>query len=313
MYGGSGECLEIPYSRPDTPLKKRAKLRAYPAQELGGLIWAYLGEEPAPLLPRYEFLVGPQYDHDVGISILPCSWLQIAENNMDPYHVEFLHFEFSNYVHKKIGKPPIEVRRHKKVDFELFEYGIIKRRLWEGESEETSEEWKVGHPQIWPGTAVVPYPNGWVQAQIRVPMSDTETAIYWYNSRVRPEGAEPKAECPVWDNPNITPEGGYVVDTLNGQDMAAMVTQGEVADRSLENLNETDRGIVMYRRALLNQLDRIAEGKDPMGVVRDEAQNTPFIKLPIESDVGYSLAGVSSAQGVNWDDDASRAAGEAAE
>jgi len=30
---------------------------AYQVQELGGVIFAYLGPEPAPLLPRYDVLV----------------------------------------------------------------------------------------------------------------------------------------------------------------------------------------------------------------------------------------------------------------
>jgi hypothetical protein len=33
---------------------------------------------------------------------------------------------------------------------------------------------------------------------------------------------------------------------------------------------------------LHEQLDRVERGEDPMGVVRDPAENTPYLKLPIE-------------------------------
>ena len=160
-----------------------------------------------------------------------------------------------------------------------------------------SEEWTIGHPQIWPGTAVLTYPNGWVQAQIRVPLNDTETAIYWYNAKLRPEGAAPKTDCPVWENRFRKSDGSYSPETLNGQDMMVMVTQGEIADRSLETLAELDRGIAMYRRVLLEQVEKVARGEDPLGVVRDEAQNTPFIDLPMEKQVHILFGGRDGVSG----------------
>ena len=244
-------------------------------------MWAWLGEKPAALLPRFEYLVGEQYDHDVTISKMPCNWLQIAENNMDPHHVEFLHMMYTNYLHKRQGKPLIPMKHHAKVDFDLFEHGIMKRRLWEGDSEE-SEEWRIGHPQLWPGTLLVTYPNGVLQAQIRVPQDDESTIIYWYNCRPRAKGAQPKKEVPISDNPFLDRNGNFLKDNLNGQDMMVMVTQGVIADRSLENLGESDKGVVMYRRVLLEQIEKIERGEDPLGVVRNPADNEPFIHLPVE-------------------------------
>ena len=83
--------------------------------------------------------------------------------------------------------------------------------------------------------------------------------------------------------------------------MMVMLSQGEIADRSAESLGESDRGVVIYRRFLLSQIERIERGEEPMGVVRDPAVNTPFIKLPIETHVGYSLAGVEAAPGEKWE------------
>jgi 5,5'-dehydrodivanillate O-demethylase len=193
------------------------------------------------------------------------------------------------------------MKHHAKVGFDVFEHGIVKRRLWEGDSED-SEEWRVGHPQIWPGTLLVTYPNGVLQAQIRVPQDDTHTVIYWYNCRPRPAGQVEQKEVPVKENPFLDAQGRFLRDNLNGQDMMVMLSQGEIADRSAENLGESDRGVIIYRRLLLSQIERIERGEEPMGVVRDPAVNTPFIKLPTETQVGYSLAGVEAAPGEKWED-----------
>ncbi len=297
----TGQCVDTPAEPADSKLKERIKIASYPVQELGGLIWAYLGELPAPLLPRYEYLVGEEFDRDVGISVMPCNWLQIAENNMDPYHVEHLHFRYTNYIHAKLGKPLIKARKHAKVDYEVFEHGIIKRRLWVGDSED-SDEWKIGHPQIWPGHAVITYPGGWIQSQIRVPVDDTNTLIYWYNARPRKAGAAPAKRIRVWENPLRDTRGQYLTDNLNGQDLMVMYTQGDISDRSTENLGQSDRGVALYRRCLHEQLERIERGEDPMGVVRDPALNEPFIKLPLERHVDYDLSGVQASPDHGWDD-----------
>src|SRR4051812_14403329 len=83
LFSPEGQCLEQPAEPEDSTFKHRVKIPAYPVQEMGGLIWAYLGPEPAPLLPRYEIFVRPDMDRDVGISRLPCNWVQVSENTVD--------------------------------------------------------------------------------------------------------------------------------------------------------------------------------------------------------------------------------------
>jgi 5,5'-dehydrodivanillate O-demethylase len=83
LYGSDGKCLEQPYEcaeDPDSAFKDRIRLTAYPAKELGGLVFAYLGPEPAPLLPRWDLLVRDGVLRDIGAAVIPCNWLQIMEN-----------------------------------------------------------------------------------------------------------------------------------------------------------------------------------------------------------------------------------------
>jgi 5,5'-dehydrodivanillate O-demethylase len=55
LFDETGQCEETPAEAPDSTFKERVK--AYPVEALGGLIFAYLGPQPVLLLPRWEWLV----------------------------------------------------------------------------------------------------------------------------------------------------------------------------------------------------------------------------------------------------------------
>ena len=71
-------------------------------------------------------------------------------------------------------------------------------------------------------------------------------------------------------------------------------SQGEITDHTQENLVEGDRGVVLYRRTLLQEIEKVERGEDPLGVIRDPAKNTPWIDLPIEEHVSFAFQGVQA-------------------
>jgi 5,5'-dehydrodivanillate O-demethylase len=72
-----------------------------------------------------------------------------------------------------------------------------------------------------------------------------------------------------------------LLDNNSGQDIMAWITQGAIADRSLEKLGESDKGIILYRRMLRQQLAIVEAGGEPMNVFRDPEENV-CIDLPWE-------------------------------
>ena len=294
LFDETGQCLEMPAEAPDSTFKDRVTAKSYPVEALGGMVWAWLGPEPRPLVPHWEAFVKDNVQRDIGWAVLPCNWMQIMENSLDPVHVEHLHQVFSNYVIERLGKGEQEgrywrnkgnVRRHTKIGFDVFEYGIIKRRVLEGD-DETSPLWRVGHPIV--------FPNILRLDQIRVPIDDTHTLYWWYNVHEMPAGEtapeQAPEEIPLYEVPlpGVDERGlpiWEVLDNNSGQDNMAWMSQGPVSTRWLERLGESDKGIILYRRLLREQMRIVEDGGDPMNTFRDPASNI-CNRIPAESQEG---------------------------
>jgi len=295
-----GRCLEQP---PEPRMIPRADITAYPAEELGGLIFAYLGPKPVPLLPRFDLFVMDGVIRDIGWSHYKFNWLQAMENAVDPYHGEWLHGHFMNSVRAREGKSPVThyAKKHVKVGFDAFEYGIIKRRLLEGQSEATEDAWTIGHPLVFPNMVKIGG-GGFQQIQIRVPMDDVNIWHLWYTV-YKPDGQLPEQNTvPGYQVPIEDEHGEAILNFIDGQDAEAWGRQGVIADRTRELLGHADVGVAMYRQMLKEQIENVEANRDPLGVVRDAARNV-VIDLPVERTKPFSdnktyIAGILNAQAV---------------
>ena len=272
-FDETGRCLEMPAEAPDSTFKDRVTALTYPVQELGGLIFAYMGPEPVPLLPRWDLFVRDDFVRDIYLTDLPCNWLQCMENSMDPVHTEWLHSYWTFYQMEREGKEVPKTPdgryatfRHTRIGFDVFKHGIIKRRLMEGQTED-HDDWKIGHPVIFPYT--LRNGNGF---QIRVPVDDTHTHHITYRCSFPKEGEE-REPVRIHDMPIKDKNGKVFTHQTLYQDMWAWWSQGPLAQRHLERLAESDKGIILFRRLLKKQVDLALDGGDPMNVIRDPAKN----------------------------------------
>jgi 5,5'-dehydrodivanillate O-demethylase len=280
----------MPAEPEGSAFKSRIQIPAYPVQEMGGLIWAYLGPAPAPLLPRFDLFVRDDLNREIGITRLPVNWLQIMENSFDPTHLEHLHSRYMNYVQKRKGLPPLaQERHHVKIAFDLFEWGIVKRRLLEGQTED-ADDWRIGHPVLFPNILAVGAGSE-PQFQIRVPVDDTNTLHYWYFTRLRQTGEPPQQQISIYECPYKYEDGRLIVDTVFNQDMMVWVTQGAISDRTTERLGTSDKGIILYRTVLEAEMQKVERGEEPMAVIRDPARNTPMIEIQREQRAHFSGGG----------------------
>ncbi len=307
LFDETGACTEQPYEEtedPDGRFKDKVTITAYPVAEAGGMLFAYLGPAPVPMLPPWDLYVMDNVRREVGYAVVPCNWLQIMENSLDQVHVEWLHQHMFNYVVDKLGTPERqrEPQSHQKIGFDVFEHGIIKRRILDNETE-ADEDWAIGHPVVFPnylksGSAATPV------FQIRVPIDDENTAYWWYRCYTPASGVEivpqEPEDIPFYNAPvpkldkSGLPQWG-ILDNNSGQDIVAWITQGAITDRTQENLGRSDKGIILYRQLLEDALQAVEEGKDPMNVFRDPTVNRIDLaveKAKLDGRAGNVLTGV---------------------
>ena len=301
-FDSTGSCIEQPNEPEGSTFKDKVSLPGYAVGELGGLIWGYLGPQPAPEIPKLDGFVVEPAVRTIGEALVPCNWLQIMENSCDPVHTEWLHGHLQEFVEEQRDgiKPSFAISRHHvAIAFEEFPFGLYKRRLYEGQSED-ADDWRVGHPVFFPATLAVGGKRDGSRTysfQIRVPVDDMTTMHYWYNAYT----VHPDVDIPAhmlntvqrYEVPFRNDNGEFMLDLLDAQDVMAWVTQGPIAKRELEKLGTTDRGVILFRKMLEREIARVERGEDPMGVIRNPDDNH-IIDLHVEYDKGMMADGMKS-------------------
>jgi 5,5'-dehydrodivanillate O-demethylase len=275
-FDAGGQCIAQPFedvAAPGRDMKARIKTPAYPVEVKGGMLWAYLGPLPAPLVPDWEPFSWDNGFVQVVISELPCNWLQCQENSIDPVHFEWMH---ENWGQRLRGDDGPYGPTHVKLDFQEFEHGLVYKRVKENTTEDDSI-WTVGRVCLWPNGFFLGEHFEW-----RVPIDDENTlSVTWKFTRV-PRESEPyvQTSIPTWHGPIKNPDGSWIDTHVMNQDFLAWVGQGVIADRTKETLGASDRGIVMLRRRLFEEIEKVQAGQDPKGTLRDPATNQR-VALPV--------------------------------
>ena len=274
LFDVEGHCLEQQCEPGGGQHRDRVRQPWYPLEERYGLVFTYMGPpDRKPALPRYECLdnlePGEMLESNGksigggGPEIIPCNWLQHFENIPDAFHVPVLHGSFSGVQFvQQMGIMP-------KVRWEYSDRGVKTHSV--RELDDGTIHFRISEAAL-PTLRVVPNPRvaqysrvetiGWV-----LPIDDTSFRIYTAG-RVKEKGEIAKSRSRL---------GGKLWEELTDEehqrlpgDYEAQVGQGAITYHSEEHLATTDQGVVMLRRLLQRQLDAIAQGKDPVGVVFSE-------------------------------------------
>jgi nitrite reductase/ring-hydroxylating ferredoxin subunit len=276
LFDAEGRCLEQPCEPQGGVHRDKVRQPWYPVQQRYGLIFAYMGpSEKKPVLPRYECLETLDEgefiaadDRSIGSGgpqIVPCNWLQHFENVVDPLHVVVLHGTHSGpQFSEMMARPPDELR------FERTSLGVkasSMRRLPDGHVVRGSAE--VALPTL----RVVPNPRAGATGADRfgrvesigwtLPIDGGHFRIY-VAGRVREKGELRRMR---------SRQGGKLWEQLTPAehqrfpgDFEAQTGQGTITAHSEEHLATSDRGVVMLRRLLRQQVELVGKGEDPVGV-----------------------------------------------
>ena len=294
LFDAKGTCLETPAEPAGSKLCTRIRQGAYPVVEKSGVVFAYLGEGEPPAFPEFDCFVAPDSHTFAFKGLWECNWLQALEVGIDPAHASFLHRFFEDedtaesygkqfrgasadsdiaitQVLREYDRPDIQV--------EPAPYGMRLTALRKLSEDDTHV--RVTN-LVFPQAFVIPMSSAMTISQWHVPVDDTH--CYWYaiftsftdpvDKRQMREQRLATIELPHYTSrKNKRNEYGYSVEEqlsetytgmgtdINVHDQWACESQGPIQDRTREHLGTTDKGLIAYRRLLVDAIERTQAGE----------------------------------------------------
>lgn len=282
LFDVQGRCLEQPCEPDGGRHRDRARQPWYPVQERYGFVFAYLGPpERQPALPRYDNLedlgdderiwctlggFGATGDHS--LEVVPYSWMHMNDNIMDPFHVHVLHTTFTEaQFSPDFGVMP-------EVDFYPSERGLCYaavRKLPDGREVNRVSSWF--HPNVMSVPDIDLAAGQASMVSWLVPVDDTH-----YRQAMAMKIPADGEVRPIRFGGRLWGEMSDADHQRYPGDYEAQAGQGSVSLHSEEHLVSSDRGIVMLRRMLRQQMKAVAAGEDPLNCDREEAD--ALVRVP---------------------------------
>jgi phthalate 4,5-dioxygenase len=282
-----GKCVDTPAEPANSKLKEKARARAYPTLEKGGVVWAYMGPaDMRPPFPDYEWLNMPAGQSMVFKVQEDCNYAQAVEGAIDTAHAGILH---RSVRWDDPGKYPHERLLQAKLEVEYTKYGLRYaglRSLPDGRTHARITIAPLPFVTIIPPDTGDPVRGSRRMANAFVPRDDTSTwHMQWFYDSTKPvdrayrikEGGldllpdyRKKVSVDNWFQQDRGMMKEQNFSGLTGvliQDHAVVETQGRIADRTVEHLGMTDVAVVAWRRTLILAAKTLKEsGEAPLAV-----------------------------------------------
>jgi hypothetical protein len=293
--------------------------------ERSGILFAYVGSGEPPAFPNFDCFAAPGEYTFAFKGLFECNWLQALEVGIDPAHASFLHRFFEDEdVSDSYGKqfrgasadsdmPITKVLREYESPEILVspaDYGlrlIAKRPL-----DDTQTHVRVTNV-VFPQAFVIPMSAEMTITQWHVPVDDEN--CYWYaiftSFGAPTDKAQMRAQrLDLYELPDYTSRKnkrnhyGFDIDEqqsqtytgmgfdINVHDQWAVESQGAIQDRTREHLGTTDKGIIAYRRLLVDAIEKTRAGEKTLMMI--DEQQAAHLTGPA------SIDGIGPADG--WDD-----------
>ncbi|MBV9121596.1 MAG: Rieske 2Fe-2S domain-containing protein [Chloroflexi bacterium] len=309
-YDRDGNVKDLPAEPEDSNLYRSVKQPAYPVIEVAGLIFAYLGpRDKMPVFPKYDVLYrtdGLRVTGD-GSYVEECNVFQaMHDNNLDTWHVDILHVwyremnnpnPFMGMHYGRDGRPPTPVR------YDKTPWGTRDVVLKDTPQEGRYEYYELH--TLWPSFRV----NfaGGNSIKFATPIDDYNTRWFVVDFFPYDENGEIPPMAQRWitsTGPSINRGAGNLPKNWHEQvggwwdfghpwrqgvfweDHVTQVSQNakgrKLPDWDNWHLGSSDKGLVMNRRLWKEQIKRIQQGLDPIGVIRDPKLADQLIHVPAD-------------------------------
>jgi len=319
-YDREGRVVDTPAEPPDSNFKLTVKHPSYPCVEVAGLIFAYLGApERQPLFPRYHQLFGEnglRVTGNGGRIQRSNVFLQTLDNVLDPWHSEISHGWYkgtpvvTTMHHGRNGEPTTPIR------YDRTPWGARYVVLQSGERpgkysyRETHAVFPVQRCNLTDGRSM----------KWSVPIDDHSTRWFAVDFYPFVEGKPSREALSAINDPSPSDARAVMSDDWveqvgawwnlghpwrQGQiweDEIDMGTQGRpernnFPDWEKWHLATSDRGVMFIRQLWREQVERVRRGEDPLGVIRDPANDLlvhiPADRVTVDWEAGMRLFNLS--------------------
>ena len=293
-FDTEGRCTDMMSEPADSNFANKVETTAYPTQEGGGFVWAYMGPvELKPPMPELEYLKVPENQRSTRKVQYESNFVQVIEGEIDTVHASILHSKLD-----ALEKAPTATTaggrysyrdRAARFHVEDTDGGILigaKRN-----AEEDSYYWRISR-WLFPWITMIPRePKGSARSGLIVPIDDENCWFFLVRwDPYKPLEGE-YTEAPrdgmipgTWLG-KANKSNHYMIDrqvqnteTFSGipdrmgraQDAAMTDSMGAIVDRTEEHLGTTDAAIIRMRRRLIQGANDLQEGIEPYAASHPE-------------------------------------------
>ena len=293
LFDVRGQCLEMPAEPQDSKFPRKVKHLSYPVREQAGLIFAYMGpdRDHPPPLPKYSPLVDRGGQRQIEpVRHCDYNWFNFFENSADPAHICILH-RHAGYGQQSWGNHFFAYRDMPEFQFVETDYGMKVVMSKPGPSPDTefADEMSLGLPSIiqvgdtefvhakLDAAALMRQGSQCEHMLFLTPNDDDHFMIFTVDYHTGPDPQfferlkemraqeKPKHDVKEYDKRKYMPFKG----NIRQEDLMTQSTQGILGVRE-EQLGASDRGVIKFRKIVLDAIQAVLRGGLPKGVLTRE-------------------------------------------
>ena len=286
-----GTCVDMPNEPAESDFKHKVKATAYPTEERAGLVWVYMGpSEKRPPLPNMEWMRAPAGHTWISKTYEACNYLQAMEGGLDTSHSSFLHRDLSAEglanPRARSTAPRLEVLN---TDYGYM-YASIRPLPEDRQNFVRIYHYVMPFYQLRAGGPAKTLGN--TDGHMWVPIDDVTCwawNFHFHHDEPQPYEVWQRYEhgmgrgiaedyMPGTFKLKANASNDYMLDRevqrtvnytgirgTNTQDFAVQESMGPIYDRTQEHLGSADTAIIQMRRLLLQAVEDVQDGRDPVG------------------------------------------------
>jgi len=294
-----GNVLEMASEPDGDRLRQGLKHKAYPAREVGGFVWVYMGPQDDDMieLEPPSWAPSPRTKISIVKIRINCNWAQVLEGAIDSAHSSTLHS--TNMPSAQVDRakatqtswPRPSTDKAPRLQHQLTSYGFRYAAIRKPILNPDTHDYVRITVFIAPFTVLIPPNDQYNLAQMLVPIDDENTMFYWVAWH-ETKGIEQEAwrefcaaqvgiDLDANYRPIRTLANNFLQDRdlmktgdftgikgIPAQDMAMWVSMGPITDRSSEYLGSSDGAVFQFRKQMLAAVKGFQAGEPALGTTR---------------------------------------------